>query len=376
MSTIRQRGGQFHVQVRMSGYPSRTGSFPTRRLAERWAKTIEAEMIEGRHFRNADARRRTVAEAIERYEREELPKLRSAVSRRNRASKLKWWKERIGSRKLAEISSALISDRKQELAAGTYSRAKPSSRHSLYHGSDSSAPSFKRSGETVDGYLVAIARVFSIAKREWQWTHSNPCESVSKFGGSKRVRYLIGDEQERLFSACAAHPDPQLLLIASLALSTAPRAGELTNLDWSDVEFEMDDKDPAKATVARLLLRLTKNAEPRTAWIHGRAFGLLRQWHETRGKPAAGRVFNSVKGKKYDYSDSFKAAVKSAGIKNFRFHDLRHSSATYLAREGATEQQLKAIGGWKSNVVSRYVHLAAEDAKAVVQKMNEKVLGK
>jgi hypothetical protein len=54
---------------------------------------------------------------------------------------------------------------------------------------------------------------------------------------------------------------------------------------------------------------------------------------------------------------------------------LRHSAATYLAREGATEQQLKAIGGWKSNVVSRYVHLAAEDAKAVVERMNNKILG-
>jgi hypothetical protein len=45
------------------------------------------------------------------------------------------------------------------------------------------------------------------------------------------------------------------------------------------------------------------------------------------------------------------------------------------AREGATEQQLRAIGGWKSHVVSRYVHLAAEDAKAVLERMNERILG-
>ena len=44
----------------------------------------------------------------------------------------------------------------------------------------------------------------------------------------------------------------------------------------------------------------------------------------------------------------------------------RHSRVTYLAREGAAEQQMKAIGGWKSNVVSRYVHLAAKDAKGVL----------
>jgi integrase len=70
------------------------------------------------------------------------------------------------------------------------------------------------------------------------------------------------------------------------------------------------------------------------------------------------------------------AACEAADVKDFTFHGLRHSSATYLAREGATEQQLKAIGGWKSNIVSRYVHLAAQDAKAVLEKMNERILGK
>jgi hypothetical protein len=60
--TIRERAGQFHAQVRMSGFPTRTASFPTRRMAERWAKTVEADMIEGRHFRSVEARRRTLAE--------------------------------------------------------------------------------------------------------------------------------------------------------------------------------------------------------------------------------------------------------------------------------------------------------------------------
>ena len=88
------------------------------------------------------------------------------------------------------------------------------------------------------------------------------------------------------------------------------------------------------------------------------------------------RVFlGATPGSRYDYHTPFKAACAAAGVRDFRFHDLRHSAATYLSREGATEQQLKAIGGWKSNVVSRYVHLAAEDAKAVLERMNAKILG-
>src|SRR5690606_3050564 len=82
----------------------------------------------------------------------------------------------------------------------------------------------------------------------------------------------------------------------------------------------------------------------------------------------------STKGERlYDYHRPFKAAVTAAQIQDFRFHDLRHSAATYLAQAGATEQQLKAIGGWKSGIVSRYVHLAAEDAKAALEKLAEKV---
>ena len=87
------------------------------------------------------------------------------------------------------------------------------------------------------------------------------------------------------------------------------------------------------------------------------------------------RVFYSKTGKVYRYAKPFAAACKAAKIRNFTPHAIRHTSATLLAREGASEQQLKAIGGWKSNVVSIYVHMAAEDAKGVVKRMNRKILG-
>ena len=85
-------------------------------------------------------------------------------------------------------------------------------------------------------------------------------------------------------------------------------------------------------------------------------------------------MFRSAKGRTYRYIPAFTAAVDAAGIKGFRFHDLRHSAATYLAQEGATEQQLRAIGGWKSGIVSRYVHLAADDAKDVLERLAERVV--
>ena len=90
------------------------------------------------------------------------------------------------------------------------------------------------------------------------------------------------------------------------------------------------------------------------------------------------RVFFSpsrVGKSKYHYHDPFVAAVKAAGLEDFHFHDLRHSAATYLARDGASSQQLKAVGGWKSNAVDKYVHLAANDVKDLLAGLSEKVGG-
>jgi integrase len=178
------------------------------------------------------------------------------------------------------------------------------------------------------------------------------------------VRYLSEDERQRLLTETAK--EPQLHTLVVLALSTAARAGELMGLTWRDVDL----KD------GRVLLRKTKNAQPRVVWVHGEALRLLKEHGKIRRLDDDHVFLGAMPGTRYDYHTPFKAACAAADVRDFRFHDLRHTAATYLAREGATEQQLKAIGGWKSNVVSRYVHLAAEDAKAVLERMNAKFLGK
>ncbi len=371
MPTIRARGGRFHVQVRMSGFPARTASFPTKRQAERWAKTIEAEMIEGKHFRNVEARRRTLGEAIDRYLEHEVSKLRDGSMHKQN---LPWWKEKLGQLKLSEITPAVLVEHRDKLAAETYTRANPKSKRTTLK--EGEAPKrFKRAPNTINNYLRPLGRVFTLARREWHWISHNPMEGVSLLPtGRGRVRFLSEDERVRLLKETAK--DPRLHTAVVLALSTAARASEITNLRWGDVEFEQRARAGAQPQeAARVLLRETKNATPRTVWLHGEALKLLKQHGKVR-RLNDDRVFVSVKGKQYRYDEAFSAACEAAKVADFTFHGLRHSAATYLAREGATEQQLKAIGGWKSNVVSRYVHLAAEDAKDVLAKMNEKILGK
>jgi integrase len=350
MAAIRERGGKFHAQVRMAGYPARTQSFPTRRLAERWAKTVEAEMIEGRAFRNVEARRRTLGEAIDRYILEELPKKRDGSTHR---TCLPWWKQRLGHLRLADVTPALLVEHRGKLSRETFARSK-----------GAKPRQYPRSAATVNRYLSALSHVFTVARREWHWVGHNPFEGVGKLSeGRGRVRFLSEDERAALLAETAK--DSQLHLLVVIALSTAARAGELLNLRWRDVDL----------AGGRVLLRHTKNAHPRTAWLHGEALRLLTAHGRVR-RLADDRVFLSQTGRRYRYDGAFAAACAAAKVIDFRFHDLRHSAATYLARAGASEQQLRAIGGWRSGIVSRYVHIGSEDARAVVALMNKEILGK
>lgn len=343
----------------MNGFPTRTASFPTRRMAERWAKTIEADMIEGRHFRSVEARRRTLGEAIDRYLEEELPKKRNGSTSR---SNLPWWKKQLGHLKLADVTPAILVEHRGKLARETFTRAKPESARTTVKKGDLPNRRF-RSAATVNRYLAALSHVFTVARKEWHWVSHNPFDGVGKLHESRgRVRFLSDEERTALLRETVK--DPVLHTFVVLALSTAARAGELRNLTWQDVDL----KD------GRLLFRITKNATPRMAWLHAEAKRLLAE-HGTVRRLGNNWVFVSPTGRRYRYEKVFRAACEAAGIEGFRFHDLRHSAATYLAREGASEQQLKAIGGWKSGVVSRYVHLAATETRDIVQKMNEKILG-
>lgn len=368
MASIRERRTRdgrvrFTVQVRISGFPARTETFSTRAAAKRWATKVEADMLEGKHFRSVEARRRTLGDAIDRYIRDELPRKADQKPK----ARLLWWKDQLGRLKLGEISPALIAEYRDKLRASTYQRARPDAKGTRL-GPGERPQQFRRKPATVNRYLANLSHVFTVARREWHWVNHNPVEDVSRFQEGERIRWLSDEERQALLAETSK--DPVLHTFVLLALATGCRAGELQKLEWRDVDLQ----------AGRLLFRKTKNRKARAVWIHGEALAALKAHGKVR--QLSGRVFVNPGGARrkrgegaYDYRDAFNAAVAAAGVRDFRFHDLRHTAATYLAQAGATEQQLRAIGGWKSNVVNRYVHLAAQDAKAALEQLAAKIDG-
>jgi integrase len=171
-----------------------------------------------------------------------------------------------------------------------------------------------------------LSHLFTVARKEWGWVSSNPVTDVSKLReGKPRDKVLTEDERKRLFAQTAK--DPTLHSFVVTSLSVAARAGELIDLTWADVDTE----------AGQLTFRDTKNGTARSAWLTGEAKKLIAVLSEAAHEPTD-RVFKNASGRgEYQYGKLFEAALKSASIDGFLFHGLRHSAATYLAQQGASE---------------------------------------
>lgn len=141
-------------------------------------------------------------------------------------------------------------------------------------------------------------------------------------------------------------------------LATASRAGELWNLKWSDVDL----KD------GRLLLRETKNAEPRTVWVGGEALRLLAEHGKVR-RLDDDRVFVSVTGKQYRYDKRFPAACEAASVKAFTFRGPRHyASLLTRSTDAAGMSNYRGVSVLHDPGVARYdliLNLAFENSAQI-----------
>lgn len=348
MATIEKRKGadgatSYRVRIRKRGYPEYTETFTRKTDAEAWAKQVEADLQRGRFMPGNDARRRTFGEMADRYVTDVLPHKARNQSADKVKVQLEWWKEQLGPYALITITPATISDCKAKLLAGMTRYKRP------------------RTPQTANRYLAALSAVFKVAVREWHWLESNPVSNVARGAESAgRVRWLDDAERARLLAECEKSDSSDVLAVVLFALSTGARAGEIYGLRWPSVNLKE----------ARVVFEKTKNAERRAVPIAGRCLDLLRARAKIR-RLDSDLVFTEGRART---DRAFRAAVKAAGIADFRFHDLRHSAASYLAMSGATTAEIAAVLGHKTlAMVKRYSHLGDLATVGAVSRMVQKV---
>jgi integrase len=151
-----------------------------------------------------------------------------------------------------------------------------------------------------------------------------------------------------------------------LALSTGGRKMELLSLCWPDVDLKR----------STLTFHQTKNGERRAVPLTGQALTLMRQHAKVRRLDTA-LVFPDATGERpLSIRDAFEGAVERASIEDFRFHDLRHSAASYLAMNGASLMEIAAVLGHRTlQMVKRYAHLSEQHTRSVVERMNKAMFG-
>ena len=329
------------AQIRRKGQPSISATFARLTDARRWAARQEAAISEARAVPGSVARRHTVAEVVDRYCTTVLPHKRPKTIV-NQQKHLGWWRDRIGYLRLIDVTPALIADHRDLLA-------------------QDHAPA------TVKRYLAALSHAFTMAMREWQWMEDNPCHRVSKPSEPRgRVRFLTEEERHRLLDTCKASSSRYLYLVVLIALSTGSRKGEILHLQWPDVDL----------TQGRIVFHDTKNTERRTVPLTGPALDQMRQHAKVR-RIDTQIVFPNVDGtKSLDIRTAWETALQRAAIPDFRFHDLRHSAASYLAMNGASLAEIAEILGHKTlSMVKRYAHLSEAHTAGVVARMNAKIFG-
>lgn len=352
MASIEKRnnGNQaitYRVKVRLKGHPTQTATFERLTDAKRWAQQTETAIREGRYFKTTEAKKHTLKEAIERYIKSVLPT--KPKSQYDQALQLNYWKEALGHYTLADITPAMIAMQRETLAGGTTIR------------------NAIRTPATVNRYLAALSHLFTIAVKEWGWMEANPLQKVTKMKEPRgRVRFLSDDERRRLLEACKKSESPWLYLIVVLALSTGARRMEILGLRWEDVDLNR----------GVITLHETKNGERRILPIAGHALALLKEHAKVRSLNT-NLVFPGKNLKNpVDVRTPWETTLKNADIKDFRFHDLRHSAASYLAMNGASLAEIAEVLGHKTlQMVKRYAHLSEAHTAGVITRMNEKIFG-
>jgi integrase len=350
MASIQKRtqvdaeGGQrtsYRVQVRRRGFPPITATFERKTDADKWAKATESDMDRRRYFPQHEAERHTLAALVDRQL--EAVKLDRPHDYERQRAILGWWKAKLGDYTLATITPELLGRHRDDLQT----------REGLAPG-------------TVNRYLSALSKAFSNAVKEWHWIQDNPLARVSKKTEPQgRVRYLSDDERARLLEACRASERKELYLIVLLALTTGMRRGELLGLRWQDVDLER----------GMAVLHNTKNGDRRSVPIVPEVAALLREHGKVR-RLDNDLIFAKDSAEVWTFDKAWYQALKAARVKGFRFHDLRHTAASYLAMSGATVPELAAVLGHRTlAMVKRYAHLSDQHTGAVVERMTRKYFG-
>lgn len=201
------------------------------------------------------------------------------------------------------------------------------------------------SNATVNRVLEVMRAILRRCVEQWEWTDKAPAIRMLK-EPTRRIRYLTREEAQRLLAELPSH----MADMAAFSLATGLRRANVTGMQWTQVDLERRlawiHPDQAKARRA-----IAVPLNPEACLTVQKQLGK----HPTHVFSYRGKPITQVSTK------TWYLALERAGITNFRWHDLRHTWASWHVQNGTPLFALQELGGWESaEMVRRYAHLAAD----------------
>lgn len=389
MATIRNKGGNWHVQVRRTGWPFQTATFATRKKADEWARDIESQMDRGIFVDRSEGERVTLGESIKIYIKEVTEKRPGAASRASEKSRLQRFmrdEPRLCAYAVAHLRPDHFEDYRDRRLTEFVTRGKPGGR-GRYKPESPKPGRYRKDGTprsnaapkpppkppktispgSVKRELTLLKRVIDHRKRRLGLL-VNPVntEDVKRPVVNDERNVRLADEQiDSLIHECYQAKNPWVGPIVELAFEIGPRRGNLLRLDWADVDLKQRS----------ILLRAVKNSRSPEELIDTpvglspRAIEVLRKLPRSLD----GRVFPIS-------ADALKSAFNRArhklGLDHFRLHDARHERISSLIEAGWSDTQVMAQSGHRDpKSLKRYANLRKAhlaDALAAVPQRRKK----
>jgi integrase len=282
----------------------------------------------------------TVADLVERYVAEHLPKKRPRSQLEDR-------------RKFPLILPELG---KLKVAAVTFSEVDALHRKLT-----------RESGPIHANRTIALVSKMMALAIKWHWRADNPCRGLEKNPEHQHTRYLSAEELRRLMAALELEEDQQAADIIRLLLLTGARSGEALAAEWSQFDLA--------AGVWVKPHSLTKQKQAHRLPLSAEAIELLTRLYEKRG--TSRWVFPSANPFKHRPSirHAWDRLRVAAGLGDMRIHDLRHSHASLLVNAGYSLPVIGAVLGHRvPQTTQRYAHLNDESLRAAARSVGALVL--
>lgn len=329
MATIRKRFGRWQVQIRRVGMRSINKTFAQCKDAEVWARGVEVHLEREDTFlisrRSVDA---MLYDLLMRYKGEVTPTKKSAVQESARIGLIS--RDPLAQFSVKKVSPELLAAFRDQRLVNV-------------------------STGTVRQDLVLIRQVIETARREWGLRlPRNPVDDVRKPKPSEsRTRRLEVGELEELQKALSTTRNPAIGDVITFAIATGMRRGEILRVRFDQIDWE---RQP-------LVIPIAKSGHPRTIPLRNSAVALLEK--RAIGKDKNELAFPVT-------ANAFRLAwerlKRRAGIKDLRFHDLRHEAISSFFEDGLSLPEVALISGHRDpRQLFRYTHL---DAAKIASKLN------